>query len=95
MIRHVVILKLKENSDLELIKKEILNLKNEIKEIIHIEVGVDIGFDSSSSDLCIIADFKNLDDLKTYANHPKHIEVINNYIKPYLIQRNVVDYNVY
>ncbi len=94
MIRHVVILKFKDNAPIEKIKKEILNLKNYI-DLLHIEVGVDIGFDSSSSDLCIIADFKNLDDLKTYANHPKHIEVINNHIKPYLIQRNVVDYNVY
>ena len=94
MIRHVVILKLKEDSNLELIKKEILNLKNEIKEIIHIEVGLDIGFDPASSDLCIVADFKDIKDLEIYAKHPKHLEVIKNYIKPNLIQRNVVDYEI-
>ena len=93
MIRHVVILKLKENTDLKLIKEKILNLKNEIKEIINIEVGIDIGFDPASSDLCIIADFKNIKDLEIYANHPKHLEIIKNYIKPFLIERRVVDYN--
>ena len=93
MIRHVVLLKLK-NAPIEKIKKEVLNLKNHIK-ILHIEVGIDIGFDPASSDLCIIADFENLEDLKTYANHPKHIEIINKYIKPYLIKRNVADYNVH
>ena len=93
MIRHVVILKLKE-TNLKLIKKEILNLKNEIKEIINIEVGIDIGFDPASSNLCIIADFKDIKDLEIYAKHPKHLEVIKNYIKPYLIQRNVVDYEI-
>lgn len=93
MIRHVVILKLKENTDLKLIKEKILNLKNEIKEIINIEVGIDIGFDPTSSDLCIIADFKNIKDLEIYANHPKHLEIIKNYIKPFLIERRVVDYN--
>ncbi len=93
MIRHVVILKLDEKANLEKIKKEILNLKNEIKEIIHIEVGIDIKFDPTSSDLCIIADFNDIKDLEIYANHPKHLEVIKNSIKPFLIERRVVDYN--
>ena len=92
MIRHIVILKLKENSPLSLIKEKILNLKKEINEIINIEVGIDIKFDKNPSDLSIIADFKDIKDLEIYATHPKHIEVINNYIKPHLISRNVVDY---
>ncbi len=94
MIRHIVILKLKENSPKEKIKKEILNLKNHIKEIKYIEVGLDINFDPSSSDLCIVAEFDNIEFLKIYANHPKHLEVIKTYIKPYLVERNVVDYYV-
>ena len=92
MIRHVVILKLKENAPINKIKTEILNLKNEITEILNIEVGLDIGFDPTSDDLCIIADFNNIKDLEIYAKHPKHLEVIKNHIKPYLISRNVVDY---
>ena len=92
MIKHVVILKLKENSPLLLIKEQILNLKNEIKEIIEIEVGIDIGFDIQAGNLCIITKLKNIKDLEIYAKHPKHIEVIENYIKPNLIGRYVVDY---
>jgi len=95
MIRHVVILELKENAPKEKIKKEIINLKNSINEIKHIETGEDIGFDNSSSDFCIIADFENEADLKIYANHPKHLEVIKKHIKPYLIKRSVVDYYVF
>ena len=92
MIRHVVLLKLDKNAPLETIKEKILQLSNFIDIIINIEVGIDIGFDPASSDICIIADFNNIKDLKIYANHPKHLEVIQNYIKPYLISRNVVDY---
>ena len=94
MIRHVVILDFKKNAPLDIIKQQILNLKTEIKEIIHIEVGEDIGFDPASSTLCLIADFENTEALKTYATHPKHLEVINKYIKPYLLKRAVVDYYV-
>ena len=92
MIRHVVILDLDKNAPKELIKEKILNLKEDITEILHIEVGIDINFDPTPSTMCIIADFKNKDDLNTYANHPSHLEIIKNYIKPYLIQRKVVDF---
>ena len=94
MIRHIVILDLDKNANKKTIKENILNLKNFIPEIMHIEVGEDIDFDPSSSDLAIIADFKDIKDLKIYAKHPRHLEVIKNYIKPYLIKRTVTDYNV-
>jgi len=92
MIKHIVILKLKENSPFGEIKEKITELKNYIPELIEIEVGIDIKFDQNSSDISITAIFKNINDLEIYANHPKHLEVIKNYIKPYLKERCVVDY---
>jgi len=92
MIRHIVILDLKKNAPKKLIKEKILNLKQDIKEIINIQAGIDTDFDPASSDICIIADFKNMNDLKIYANHPRHLEIIKKYIKPYLVQRKVVDF---
>ena len=92
MIKHIVILKLKENSPFGEIKEKINELKNYIPEIIEIETGIDIKFDKNPSDISITAIFKNINDLETYANHPKHLEVIQNYIKPYLKERCVVDY---
>ena len=92
MIKHVVILKLNENSPFEEIKEKIMNLKNHIPQIINIEVGIDIRFDKNPSDIAIITILKNKKDLEIYANHPKHLEVIKNYIKPYLKERRVVDF---
>ena len=94
MIKHVVILKLR-NAPVEEIKNKISDLKNKIPQIKHIETGEDIGFDPTASDLCIIADFENIDDLQIYANHPEHINIIQNNIKPYLIKRDAVDYYVF
>jgi len=91
MIKHIVLLKTKENAPLQEIKKKIENLKNEIKEIISIEAGIDINFDPASSNLAIITILKNEKDLEIYAKHPKHIEVIK-FIKPYILERNVVDF---
>ena len=93
MIRHVVIFKAENNAPLEEFKKRIENLKNDIKEIIDIKVGIDINFDPASADFCVITDVKNIEDLKIYANHPKHLEVIN-FLKPYINERKVVDFKV-
>ncbi len=93
MIRHIVTLKLNENASLEAIKTKILNLKNHLP-IKHIEVGFDIGFDKTASDLAIIADFENIKDLETYANDEIHQKIIKEDIKPFLLSRCAVDYEV-
>jgi hypothetical protein len=93
MIRHVVLFKTKQNAPLQEFKEKIENLKNEIPEIIDIKVGIDIKFDPTSSDFCVITDLNNTEDLEIYANHPKHLEVIE-FLKPYITERKVVDFKV-
>ena len=92
MIRHVVILDLKKNAPKKVIKEKILSLKENIPEILNMEVGIDINFDPTPSTICIIADFENKEGLSIYANHSLHIKIIKNYIKPFLIERKVVDF---
>jgi hypothetical protein len=94
MIRHVVIFKTKENAPLNEIKTKIENLKNKIKEIKHIEVGIDIRFDKNPSDFCIITEVENIKDLQIYATHPEHLKVIE-FIKPFIKERHVVDYETH
>ncbi len=91
MIKHIVIFKVKEDSPLQEFKEKIENLKNFIPEIVSIEVGIDIKFDKNPSDFSIITILNSKEDLQIYANHPKHLEVIK-FLKPYVIQRCVVDY---
>jgi len=93
MIRHVVVFKAKENAPLVEFKKRIENLKSLIPEIKHIEVGIDIRYDKNPSDFCVITEVENINDLDIYAKHPKHLEVIE-FLKPYILERRVVDYNV-
>ncbi len=90
MIRHIVLFKTKPNAPLQEIKEKIENLKNLIPQIKHIEVGIDIKFDPSSSDFCVLTEVENIKDLKIYATHPKHLEVIE-FVKKYTTERKVVD----
>jgi len=93
MIRHVVIFKTKHNAPLNEFKEKIENLRYYIPEIIDIQVGIDVKFDPTSSDFCVITELLDINDLKIYANHPEHLKVIE-FIKPFVIQRSVVDYEL-
>jgi hypothetical protein len=84
MVKHIVMWQLKNEVDgkqkPELtadLKKMLLALKNDIPQIVSIEVGInDINHDKNH-DLVLITEFKNYDDLATYANHPKHLQVVD------------------
>jgi len=91
MIKHVVLLKFKENSPIEEIKEKIENLKNEIDVIKSIKAKIDIKFEQNASDLCIITEVENIKDLEIYAKHPKHLKVIE-FIKKFAIERRVADF---
>ncbi len=93
MIRHVVLCKIKENAPMGKIKEKIENLKNDIEFIKQISVGVDIKYENTASDFCIITDLVNKEDLDAYAKHPKHLEVIK-FLKKYLTERRVADFYV-
>jgi len=91
MIKHIVLFKVNDKSKIEEAKKLILNLKNEISEIIDIEVFTDIGYDETASDFGLITTLKTKDDLDIYAKHPKHLEVIK-FIKTIATERRAIDY---
>jgi uncharacterized protein YjhX (UPF0386 family) len=93
MIKHIVLFKVNDKSKIEEAKKLILNLKNEIKEIIDIEVFSDIGYDKTASDFGLITTLKTKKDLDIYAKHPKHLEVID-FIKTIAVERRAIDYEI-
>jgi hypothetical protein len=91
MVKHIVLFKVNDKSKIEEAKNQILALKNEISEIVDIEVGTDIKFDESASDFGLITTFENEKDLEIYAKHPKHLEVIK-FIKTIAIERRAIDW---
>lgn len=97
MIKHVALFQLKEfNSELE--KEEKLNeiklalesLPSTIKEIISLEVGININA-SEDYDVLLNASFKSLEELDVYSKHPDHVAV-GGIIRPVLEKRACVDF---
>ncbi|MDX1809357.1 MAG: Dabb family protein [Sulfurospirillaceae bacterium] len=93
MIRHIVFLKLKENTQAnkKLVADKIMSMDGKIDILAHIEVGLNFSQEERAYDVALIADFDSKEDLNTYASHPLHLEVIK-YIKTFVFESKVVDY---
>lgn len=100
MIKHIVMWELKDNvegrSKLEnakLVKNRMEALKKDIKEIINIEVGINIVEGEQAKDLVLNSEFASLDDLDIYQKHPAHLEAVK-FAGLFLESRVVIDYEV-
>lgn len=98
MIKHIVNWKLKdfaegktklENSNK--MKKDLEGLVGKIDVIKSLEVGINIKEDPQNYDVVLVSEFKSMEDLKIYANDPRHVEV-GRYIKLIVESRVAVDY---
>lgn len=93
MITHIVFFKLQQNNQAnqEKLKHSLICLKNDIKVIQHIEIGINFADELRSYDLALIVKFDNKNDLNTYAKHPSHLKALAN-IKNLVQKTKVVDF---
>lgn len=97
MITHIVFLKLKpeldKDSTLENLKNKLLDLKNYISVLKHLEVGFDFNGSAAAFDLALYTTFASKADLNSYQIHPEH-EKVKAYIGKVTESRAVVDYEL-
>lgn len=100
MIKHIVMWKFKdfaENSDkktnIEIAKEKLLALKGKIDAIDFIEIGTNLNNSASAYDMVLYSEFKDLQALAEYQNHPEHLKVAD-FIGKVRDSRAVVDYEI-
>jgi hypothetical protein len=98
MLKHIVMWKLKnfaegagKTENGRIIKSKLEGLKNTIKEIMFIEVGINVTDSGDAYDIVLYSEFKDIDDLKVYQNNPEHLRV-GDFIGKVRLERKVVDY---
>jgi len=93
MIKHIVFLKLEDNSmeNKQVFKNKIMSLKGKIDVLKYIEVGINFSKEERAYDLSLITDFETKEDLQAYAVDPIHVEVIK-FLKSKNTITKVVDY---
>ncbi len=96
MIKHVVVVKLKDSAE-GVDKKEnarILKLKLEalssIKQAKNLEVGVPMN-DRADWDVALSCDFENAADMDIYRKHPEHMKVVE-FLNKVQLERKLIDF---
>lgn len=96
MIRHVVLIKWKDETDstqVEAVASALANMPALMPFIRRYDLGADLGV-TGSHDFAIVADFDSIEDYRTYADHPDHKAVITALIAPILDSMARVQYTV-
>lgn len=100
MIKHIVMWKLQDEAEgnskaenAKIIKDSLENLKEKIKEIIDLEVGIDVNKSEQAYDVVLYSTFNSLEDLDSYQKNPDHVKV-GSFVKKVANSRVVVDYEV-
>jgi len=93
MIKHIVFFKLKDKSEAHchIVKEKLMTMKENIKILKDIEVGINFSEEERAYDIALLTDFENREDLNIYAKHPFHQTIIA-YMKSIAISSKVVDY---
>ena len=96
MIVHIVMFKFnddKKQENLAIVKEALEGLVKKIPELKCLEVGIDFNLSERAFDLSLYSTFTTKEDLKVYAIHPAHLEVVS-LIKSVTSESKVVDYEV-
>ena len=96
MIVHIVMFKFKQEKkqdNILLVKEALEGLVKKIPELKCLEVGIDFNQSERAFDLSLYSTFNTKNDLKVYATHPVHLEVVA-LIKSVTSESKVVDYEV-
>jgi len=94
MLRHVVLLRFRPDAPADTAPRAVEALKTlpaRIPEIRAYQPGLDVVREARSYDVGLIGDFDDRAALARYLAHPAHVEVVREYLSPWLADLAVVD----
>ena len=92
MIKHIVMWKLAEGANAELLQARLMELAGNIPGLLDIEVGIDFLGSAQSADLVLTATLESRAALDAYQQHPAHQAVVP-LMQAATVERRVVDYD--
>jgi len=95
--RHVVTFQFHEDAtddQIAAVTRGLETLPGLIPEIAEYRVGPDAGINEGNQDYAVVADFGSVDDYLVYRDHPAHLGVIAEHIRPILASRAAVQYMI-
>lgn len=100
MIKHILLLKIKEGVDgrskaesIAQAKVLLESLNGKIPGLINIEVGTDFSAGPDSVDMALYSEFESRAALSVYATHPEHQAVLP-FVRSIISERRLIDYEI-
>ena len=97
MLRHVVLFTWTEDTGPETRSATVAALRRlpeEVGGMTSFAVGPDAGLREGNAHTALVADFPDVAAWQRYADHPVHLQVIADHVKPILAARSAVQYEV-
>ena len=97
MFRHVVMFRWSDDADPAAVARafeELDRLPGLVPSLSHLSVGADAHLAEGNFDAIIVADFDDSDDYLAYADHPEHLRVVSDHLRPLIAERVAVQYTV-
>lgn len=97
MIEHVVIIKVKKNvltQDMKIIIEAIKGLSKKIPSIISLSAGLNTSLRGHGFQIGVILRIETSKDLDDYLVHEAHVKLVNEILKPVMIDILVMDYEI-
>jgi hypothetical protein len=98
MVKHIVLWTFRPQAEgrskqenIVLAQKRLLGLKDSIREVRALEVGININLGQDAFDLALYSEFSNERDLDTYQKHPEHLKAVD-FLRKVREKRVVADY---
>ncbi|TMD12615.1 MAG: Dabb family protein [Chloroflexi bacterium] len=95
MVRHVALFRWKDGTtaaDVSRVEEGLRPLPSQIPCIRAYRFGRDLGIQEGNADFAVVADFEDEDGLRTYAEHPIHVAVVSERIRPLVRSREAIQY---
>ena len=94
MFTHIVLFKVKEptKENLEFMKRTLLSMNENIKELNELEVGIDVIRSNRSYDVAIITRFDSKEDYLAYDVNEFHVEKVKKVIGHYIEESKTIDF---
>lgn len=94
MIKHIVCVKLKDNSieNCEKVKELLLSMKGNVPMIENLEVGVDFAHGNQSYDIYLLVEVADKEQLTAYINDSYHCDVVKKSLSDHISSLITVDY---
>lgn len=95
MFRHVVMVRFTEEATEEqkqALREGLAALPEHISEIRGIRFGDDVGLAPDNFDFVVVADFEGQDGYLAYRDHPAHIKLVTDLLRPLVAARTAVQH---